>query len=387
MILKRYIILLAFFIILLFTCGKREWKNPFDTNISPSDWAPSSLKIAILSQNSIKLTWKDNSFGEEGFKIDKKLNNNEWQTAYVIVDENVKECIDDYINLYETQYYRVYAFVGNNYSDYSNEVSYSLFEFCDVPAGEYTYGSNDETQNIPYDYLIMKYEVTNQQYVDYLEEAYAAGNIWIEGGNVVGYYEGDSLWSAGNYDFYDLGTPLSYNYAQISYDGNSFIINVPSEYNQGDFDEHPVVDVSWFGAWAFAEHYGLRLPTEHEWEKAARGNTGWDYPWGDDVDGSQANYRDSGDLWDNGTTPVGFYNGQNYEGFQTTDSPSPFGAYDMAGNVWDWTDSFWSETSSSRVIRGGSWFFNTNALLSCSRNSSNPYYSYYDVGFRCAVGD
>ena len=119
MILKRYIIfLMAFWIILFTNCGKREWKNPFDTNISPSDWAPSSLKIEILTQSSIKLTWKDNSFGEEGFKIDKKVDNNNWQIAYAIVDENVTEYFDDSINVLEKIYYQIYAFVGNNNSDY-----------------------------------------------------------------------------------------------------------------------------------------------------------------------------------------------------------------------------------------------------------------------------
>ena len=260
------------------------------------------------------------------------------------------------------------------------------FEWCTVPAGEYTYGEYDEILTIDYDYQIMKNEVTNQQYVDYLEEAYAVGDIWIEGGDVVGYYEGDEHWSAGNYDFYDLGTPSSYNYARISWDGNSFIINVPSGYNPGDFDDHPVVKVTWFGSWAFAEHYGLRLPTEYEWEKAARGNTGWDYPWGDNLDGSRANYWESGDPFDNGTTPVGFYNGQNYQGFQTTDSPSPYGAYDMAGNVWDWTDSWWSGSSSYRVRRGGSWADHASTLPSWSRSTySYPTFSGHNIGFRCVV--
>ncbi|MCK4338833.1 MAG: SUMF1/EgtB/PvdO family nonheme iron enzyme [Candidatus Cloacimonetes bacterium] len=260
----------------------------------------------------------------------------------------------------------------------------TLFEWCTVPAGEYTYGWGDTIKTIDYDYQIMKNEVTNQQYVDYLEEAYAAGDIWIEGGYVVGYYEGDEHWSAGNYDFYDLGTPISgYNYARISWDGDSFIINVPSGYNPGDFDDHPVVYVTWFGSWAFAEHYGLRLPTEHEWEKAARGNTGWNYPWGDNIDGSRANYLWSGDPWDNGTTPVGMYNGQNIQGFQTTDSPSPYGVYDMAGNVWEWTDSWWSSSSSTRVLRSGGWSGAPPNLRSWSRGHGYPATSIDGIGFRC----
>ncbi len=77
-------------------------------------------------------------------------------------------------------------------------------EWCFIPAGEYTYGEGDTIKTIDYDYQIMKYEVTNQQYVIYLEEAYTTRDIWIDGGDVVGYYEGDEHYPAGNYDFYDL---------------------------------------------------------------------------------------------------------------------------------------------------------------------------------------
>jgi len=261
----------------------------------------------------------------------------------------------------------------------------SHFEWCDVPVGQYTYGEYDEILTIDYDYQIMKYEVTNQQYVDYLEEAYAAGDITVSTSTVQGYYPGDEHYPAGNYDFYDLGTPSSYNYARISWDGDSFVINVPSGYISGDFDNHPVVEVTWFGAWAFAEHYGLDLPTQHEWEKAARGDTGYDYPWGNSIDGSRANYWNSGDPFDNGTTPVGYYNGETHSGFQTTDSPSPYGVYDMAGNICDWTDSWWSDTTSCRVVRGGSWSCVTSVLRSWYRflEGLYPDYSYYYMGFRC----
>jgi formylglycine-generating enzyme required for sulfatase activity len=232
-------------------------------------------------------------------------------------------------------------------------------EWCLIPAGDYTYGQNNDILNIDYDYEIMKYEVTNAQYLAYLQEAYAAGDIWVSGSEVQGYYPGDQHWGAGNYRFYGLGTdPWVYNYGRISYSNGQFILNYPSAFSEVDYLNHPVVWVSWFGAWHFADYYGWQLPTEHEWEKAARGMTGYGYPWGNTIDGSRANYWNSGDPYDNGTTPVGFYNGEthvvNGVSFSTTDSPSPFGVYDMAGNVWNWTDSFWSSTSYSRVVRGGS---------------------------------
>jgi formylglycine-generating enzyme required for sulfatase activity len=229
------------------------------------------------------------------------------------------------------------------------------FEWCLIPAGDYTYGQNNDILNIDYDYEIMKYEVTNAQYLAYLQEAYAAGDIWVSGSEVQGYYPGDQHWGPGNLPFYQLGIPSSYNFAQISYSNGEFTLNTPSGFTVDDYLNHPVVRVSWFGAWHFADYYGWRLPTEHEWEKAARGMTGFIYPWGDDIDGSRANYLNSGDPWDNGTSPVGFYNGQTYQDFQTSDMQSPFGVYDMVGNVFNWTDSFWSSTSSNRVVRGGSW--------------------------------
>ena len=252
------------------------------------------------------------------------------------------------------------------------------FEMVTIPAGEFTFGEGDIIMTIDYDYEMMKYEVTNAQYIEFLIEAYESGDVWISGG-VEGFYPGDEHYPGGNYDLYNLGEPSgSDNYGKINWNGTTFIVT------EG-YGDHPVVYVSWFGAWKFAEHYGLRLPTEHEWEKAARGNTGYNYPWGDDIDGSRANYHNSGDPWDNGTTPVGFYNGQNYEGFQTTDSPSQFGAYDMAGNVWEWTDSWLDENSSNRVLRGGSWENNAYTCLSWGRFSGYsppPGLSYNYLGFR-----
>jgi len=257
------------------------------------------------------------------------------------------------------------------------------YEWCLVEAGTYTWGQYDEIQTIDYDYEIMKYKVTNAQYVVYLEEALEASEVWIEDDDVYGYYEGDENYDAGNYVFYDLGTPVDYNYGQISYNGNSFLINVPSGYSAGDFDDHPVVEVSWFGSDAFAEHYGWKLPTEQEWEKAARGMTGYEYPWGDNWSGDRANYKDSGDPWDNGTTPVGYYNGEN----GTTDSPSPYGCYDMCGNVVGWTDTWFSGTIPCRVLRAGLWnnSYSSDVLRSWYRNVDYRGSTLTDslFGFRC----
>jgi formylglycine-generating enzyme required for sulfatase activity len=255
-------------------------------------------------------------------------------------------------------------------------------EWCLVPAGEFFFSENDTLLTIDYDYEIMKYEVTNAQYLQYLREAYAAGDIWVADNGVRWHYEGDHHYREGVKRLYALGTEFYQNTSRISYRKGQFFLNYPEEFSEEDYLNHPVVYVSWFGALAFARHYGLRLPTDHEWEKAARGMTGNMYPWGDSIDGSRANYFNSRDPWDNGTTPVGYFNGKNPG---TTDSPSPYGVYDMAGNVLNWTGSWYGGSyPNRRVLRGGSWDDTPVILPSWSRYSSSMTCSDSDIGFRCA---
>jgi formylglycine-generating enzyme required for sulfatase activity len=166
-----------------------------------------------------------------------------------------------------------------------------------------------------------------------------------------------------------------------------------------DFDEvaftpliglgnHPVTMVTWFGAKAYCEFYGWRLPLEIEWEKAARGTDGRAYPWGNEISSFNANYYHSDDPFDRlfaglgGTTPVGFFNGGNYAGYQTIDSPSPYGLYDMAGNVWQWTGDVYPDTH-QRTLRGGSKASYAHELRVWARNSAGPIYYSTNVGFRC----
>ena len=270
--------------------------------------------------------------------------------------------------------YKVRLQIDDHYVEQNND-------WCLVLAGEFTWGPDDEIQTIDYDYEIMKYEVTNIQYLSYLEETFAAGDVWIVDNHVYGHYDGDVINAAGDYILYDLGTPYPlYDYGQISYGSSSFIINVPSGYSAGDFDDHPVVLVSWFGANAYAEHYGWRFPTEQEWEKAARGMTGYEYPWGDVISSDRANYDVSGDPWEEGTTPVGYYNGEN----GTIDSPSPYGCYDMCGNVWDWNNT-WLQTS-YRGFRGGTYLsaFDSEGLRSWFPGLGDPINTSTNIGFRCA---
>ena len=164
--------------------------------------------------------------------------------------------------------------------------------------------------------------------------------------------------------------------------------------------DHPVVCVDWFGAQAYCEWAGGRLPTEAEWEYAARGPAQNTYPWGDTFDGELLNYCDANceydhrdSMHDDGyemTAPVGSY----------SDGASWCGALDMAGNVWEWVadrydnDHYADSPSRNptgpsagdyRVLRGGSWTGLAKNVRSADRDYDRPSPRYHAVGFRCVA--
>ncbi|MDA1349380.1 MAG: SUMF1/EgtB/PvdO family nonheme iron enzyme [Chloroflexi bacterium] len=291
----------------------------------------------------------------------------------------------------------------------------------EIPPGGFLMGQDGGVEgigpsrhvNIPWSYWLSKYEITIQDYVDFLNLALITGEVYREGTSTIkangGVYEGvgagavlvnlstarDIAWNVNNLEVLDSRT------------------NFP-------------VNVTWYGATAFAQHYGYDLPTEAEWEKAYRGpdHDGLEehlvYPWGNALDGSMANYTGSGDPYDSssydyrGATPVGYYDG-NQTPFGTN-MANAYGIYDMSGNMFEWCRSKIATTvenypqlesltnslhdlagGGSRVLRGGGWGAgsvcnNSTVLIKCyyrageaqSRDYDANNCSYYrrDLGFR-----
>jgi formylglycine-generating enzyme required for sulfatase activity len=220
------------------------------------------------------------------------------------------------------------------------------------------YGDEKPVHTVTLDeFYIDMYEVSNAQYATFLNEK---GNQ-SEGG--VTWLEADS------------------SYVRIHQAGNLWQVD-------SGYENHPVVEVSWYGAKAYCEWRGGRLPTEAEWEKAARSTDARTYPWGNEQPTCDLlNYYDGSKYCVGDTTAVG-----NYPA-----GVSPYGAYDMAGNVWEWTSSkYWAypynkddgredlSGTDVRVIRGGSWYLNGNYTRSAIRYSTVPSFRFDVLGFRCA---
>lgn len=240
-----------------------------------------------------------------------------------------------------------------------------------IPGGEFRMGSSDSkadtnekpVRTVYVDAFYMdRYEVTNAQFKAFVD----ANPQWGKDSIPSAYHDGDYLnhWTGNRYP-----------------NGKS---------------NHPVVYVSWYSAMAYAWWKGKRLPTEAEWEKAARGGLFRQrYPWGNGIDSTRANFgRNVGK-----TTPVGSYTANSY------------GLYDMAGNVWEWCiDGYdadfyvrsprrnpvsgaqspaqivnrFAHVKSNRVLRGGGWNNTAPFLRVANRSRYAPTDAFDTIGFRCA---
>ncbi len=184
-------------------------------------------------------------------------------------------------------------------------------EMVNIPAGEFLYGEDKQKLTLP-EFWIAKTPVTNQQYKAFVD---ATG------------HEAPQHWQDGK-------IPLGK-------------------------ENHPVTDVSWNDAKKFCDWAKLRLPSEQQWEKAARGSDGREYPWGNqEPDRTLCNFN--GNVGD--TTPVGNY----------AKGASPYGLFDMAGNVWEWCEDWSDSFQIDRVMRGGSFRYYDNSLRCAFRLRYNP---------------
>ena len=258
-----------------------------------------------------------------------------------------------------------------------------------VLAGEFEMGrhvGSGESDELPLhdiyvsSFYMDQYEVTNQQYCDYLNDAYSRNLIEVRGDGV----DTGDVYAVGGIDIY-FRTNEQLPDSRIYWNGSTFIVASGKE-------DHPIAFVSWYGANAYAQFYGKRLPTEAEWEYAARGGLRYyKYPWGNDISDTQANYSGSSDPYESGswpwTTPVGYY------------SPNGYGLYDVAGNLWEWCSDWYSSTyyasspyynpqgpgsGSNCVLRGGNWSDYVINLRCADRLSRNPNITEDNFGFRCA---
>ncbi len=169
--------------------------------------------------------------------------------------------------------------------------------------------------------------------------------------------------------------------------------NQPAPFDFPQKSEHPITNISWYDAMVFCRWASdltdkeVRLPTEAEWEKAARGTEGQIYPWGDVFEATRLNCAESGGA---GTTPVTRF----------AEGTSPFGAVDMAGNVWEWVNDWYKpdyykiapetnpqgpETGHYKALRGGAWFSDSVHVRAADRTHFNPDNHYDYVGFRIVL--
>jgi formylglycine-generating enzyme required for sulfatase activity len=207
------------------------------------------------------------------------------------------------------------------------------------------------------DFYIDKYLVTNAEYERFVEATSHVTEAEIEGW---GWVWEESLKKVEGADWRHPGGPES---------------------TIEDRMDHPVVMVSWNDASAYADWVGKRLPTEAEWEKAARGTQGWLWPWGNEWDGRKANTIEAGP---HTVTPVGSYPA----------GASPYGCLDMAGNVWEWMADWLKAYPASdyldndlgekyKVLRGGSWNGYGDVTRCAFRVRFDPSNRGNDIGFRC----
>ncbi len=292
-----------------------------------------------------------------------------------------------------------------------------------IPSGDFQMGNSDENANLRETpvhivgtdaFYIDKYPVTNEQYKAFIDAnplwRKPSDGMWLD---LQKWYEkykafidANPLWrplwrkpSDGTWldlqKWYEKGGDR-YNYIYDKYHDGEYLRHWTHNKFPLETADHPVTNVSWYAAMAYAQWVGKRLPTEAEWEKAARGGlNGQKYPWGDFMNSSMANCGENADK----TTPIGKYPANN------------FGIFDMVGNIWEWCldeyviDYYTSSTSlnpiagvdskkdldnlirnfrvvdSDRVLRGGTSFISSEPIHTSARWGGTPILTEFTASY------
>jgi len=235
-------------------------------------------------------------------------------------------------------------------------------------------------------YLIDKYEVTNEKYKDFvIDRNYWMPEQWKQDGYLLTH---DILSIA---DLETLRRLASETY-RLDMDTRKMTkeqLLTEIDKKNRHLDKIPVTGVSWHDADEYCRWRGKRLPSEAEWEKAARGTTGFEYPWGNEWQEGKSNSGGESN-WEFGVAPVGSY----------VEGRSPFGLYDMAGNVMEWVADWYKPYPGNKyvskdygekykVVRGGGWGGVGHYTISHFSRSAYRFYvkpdsKFNDLGFRCA---
>lgn len=364
--------------VFLFGCSKKNPTQPGDTApTAPTLSQPVNGATGVLTNST--LFWHGSS-GAISYRLQVATDS---IFSNLVYDQGGLTDTNQTVGLIAERlyYWRVNASNNAGISDWSSFWSFTTagcgIEWITIPAGSFKmgqapndpygwYGNENPLHSVYLDaYQISKYEVTNAQFQAFIN---ASG------------YSNNTYWTAEGWDWRTANN-----------------INEPAywssgQYNSGpSFPNYPVVGVSWYEAYAFCKWAGGRLPTEAEWEKAARGtDSSYIWPWGSVWDGSKCNsyYNTAPDTFTY-SSPVGFF----------STGQSPYGVYDMAGNVVEWVNDWYQnnyysisptnnpqgpEIGSDRVLRGGSWYWVDVHCRVSYRVWYAPHDRKYYLGFRLA---
>lgn len=257
-----------------------------------------------------------------------------------------------------------------------------------VPSGEFLMGSSN--QNAPVETRPQNTVFLDDYWIDQTEVTNAMFSVFV-----------------GNTGIQTMAEKMDASFDINVRSGNSYISGMNWQHPQGstsdlsDLEDHPVVHVTWWDAQAYCKWAGRRLPTEAEWEKAARGTDGRSYPWGESLPaGNLANIADinSNTKWADKSINDGFEYTAPVSSYP--DGESPYGVLDMAGNVMEWVQDWYDSTYYSQNIsnnpqgpssgeektfRGGSWSDGGELSRSENRLKFHPSASFNVIGFRCAA--